>query len=267
MRKINQFNGALMLLGGMLIAITESSKAQTVDLTLQNYSSLDLVQVGGTVGGVSMPNAYVGIYSFGVSDVVGITGMPSTIQSICLGPLGDLTTGTYQYTLEPFSQANPGLNPSSWAYSGTQLWGIQNVNYLWSQYNTTANTPTAAAALALALYDALYNSTAYGVTPLAGGKGFTPNFASTAEQTDYDTYINNLNANGTFISNNLANGSVLVPVQTSPGGPSGQSFIILDSLGAKIPPVPEPATIVAASLLLLPFGASAMRGLRNKRRQ
>jgi hypothetical protein len=266
MRKANYLNRTIALLGGMMVAITVSSKGQTVNLTLQNYSSLDLVQVGGTVGGTVMPDAYIGIYSFTTSDPVGVTGVPSTIQSICLGPLGDLTTGTYQYKLETFAQANPGLNPTSWTYSGSQLWGIQNANYLWSQYGTTANTPTAAAALALALYDALYNSTGYGATPLTG-HGFAPNFASTAEQDDYNADIANLTSHGTYIANNLGNGYVFVPTDSNAGGPSGQSFIILDTVGEKISPLPETSTIVAASLLLLPLGAGTLKRLHKKRAQ
>jgi hypothetical protein len=272
-KKLKYYHRTLLLLGGVLVATTAvESKAQTADLTVQNYSSLDLVQVGGTVNGTPMENAYIGIYTFGVSQVQGISGLAngSTVSSICFGPLGNLTAGTYQYSLQSFAQASPGLNPSTWAQgsgsSAGQLWGIQNANYLWSQYGaglsqSTASltTATASAALALAIYDALYNSTGYGATPLTG-TGFAPNLISTLEATDYAADIANLDGASSTIAGSLSPGYIFVPTLTAAGGPSGQSFIVPD----LISPVPEPTTIVAASMLLFPLGASALRAVRKK---
>jgi len=256
-----------------LVATAISSRAQLVNMSLVDYTTLTVAQVGGTVGGTEMPDAYLGIYGFSGSQVVNgsISGLANNfaIQSICLSPLGDLTTGTYQYNYETFAAANPGANPSAWQWnqnnSNPQYWGIQNANYLWLKNSAAieqAGNATGAAALMLAMYDALYNSTGYGTvgtgTPT---KGFLPNFASTAEQNDYTAYVNSLTAAG--VEANLANGYVFVPTDNNPGGPSGQSFIIL-SPGETLNVVPEPTTMIAGALLLLPFGASTLRILRKK---
>jgi hypothetical protein len=261
MRKKVCFSPTVAMLAGLLAAFTATGWSQTLDLTVSDYTTLDEAQVGGTVNGTPMEDAYIGIYSFTVSDVVGIAGLPngSTIQSICLGPLGDLDLGTYGYTMESFDAAQPGLNPSSWANPVTApLAGIQNANYLWSEFNSTANTPVLAASLALAMYDALYNSTGYGQTPMTGS-GFAPNFAFAGEGT---AYTNDITALASYTGNPLAVGYVFVPNDPNAGGPSGQSFIVLDTV---VSTVPETSTIVAASLLLLPLGACAWRGLRKQR--
>jgi hypothetical protein len=186
--------------------------------------------------------------------VVGLA-LPNTISSICLGPLGNLQLGTYSSTAETFSAPNPGINPSAGAYSGAAYWDVQSAR---------TSIPAAGATLAVTIYDALYNSGEYGQissrTPV-----YVPNFVSTAEQMDYNADIANLTANGTYISANLANGCVFAPSDTNTNGPSGRSFIILDTVGENVTAVPEPATIVAASLLLLPLGATTLRILRREK--
>jgi hypothetical protein len=277
MRKSNQLDRTIwMAAAGLVLTAVSSLADPTVNLTLTDYSTLDLAQVGGYVAGVQMEDAYIGIYSFSLSNPVGVTGLPSTIESVCLSPLGDLTDeSAHQYSYQTFAEANAGINPTAWQWNGVsgagaQYWGIQNANYLWAQLSpaiisggsSTANQ-TAAAALAMAMYDSLYNSTAYGVVGTGTmSKGYLPDFASTLEGTDYTNDIALLN--GPAVSASLAAGYVFVPTDETQTGPSGQEFIILATAGGNVTSVPEPTTIVAASLLILPFGASTLRILRKK---
>ena len=64
-----------------------------------------------------------------------------------------------------------------------------------------------------------------------------------------------------------ASGSGNGPVGFDYGTPDGQD-VVLPSFGASIniSAVPEPTTMIAAALLLLPFGASALRMLRKSRK-
>lgn len=265
-----------LILAALVLAAITGSAAQTVDLTLDDYQSLTLIQSGGNVGGTQMENAYIGIYSFDLTYSGSIPGLSqasgATIDSVCLGPLGTLTTGTYQYNYETFGAANPGINPSSWAWNQNaarpQYWGIQNANYLWLTESATVEEnkdATGAAALALAMYDALYNSTAYGQITSTPQSYFVPAFVSTAEQTDYNNDVNALNP--ASVMANLASGSVFVPIDTAEGGPSGQEFIILDNPPSPNLSVPEPTTIIVGVLLALPFTASTLRIVRGKRIQ
>jgi len=243
------------------------------------------------------------IYSFTVSDPVNgsgvdkngspVTTLPtlkSTLWSICLSPTGNLsTTAPATYNYETYAEANPGINPGGWAQgSGPQagqLWGIQNANYLWQRFGTSVQSPkdpVAAAALALAMYDVLWNSSGYGTVAAGNVKtfslnanvnpainalyGFTPVAGSSQiTGTELQDYENDLAALTSYTGSTLAPGYVFVPTSPAAGGPTGQEFIILaPTPGPKGNPVPEPTTIVAGALLLLPFGASALRNLRKK---
>ena len=67
----------------------------------------------------------------------------------------------------------------------------------------------------------------------------------------------------------LAGGYVVVPSDlagSGPTGPSDQEFLLLAPDETPIlEAVPEPTTMIAGALLLLPFGASVLRILRKKK--
>ena len=211
----------------------------------------------------------IGIYAFNVSDGGG-TGISNPFYSVCLSPAGLLDGNSHTYNLIPFSQANPGIYPSQWAWNGDssnpQYWGVQNAAYLWNKYgmsivNSGASQTTKnqqAAALEFAIWTSLYNSSGYGV--LAGSTFATPTSTMVQEGsfTAYQGYITDVASAGAFISSHLYTGNVLEGQEAVSGGAaSGQSqeFFMLSN-------VPEPTTTAASALLLLPFGVTALRVLR-----
>jgi hypothetical protein len=204
---------------------------------------------------------WIGIYSFTVQNNGGYN-IPSTFYSTCISPNGRLYDGPYTYNPLTFQQASPGINPAAWAPGG-----IQNANYLFQQYSSgiinhatglglSGSGADQGAALALAMYAALYNSTGYGHT--SGSGAFALNSANAAVTADYTAILLALQG-WSPTSAALATGYVLRPTDTT-----AQDMLLL---GANIPhgvtPVPEPTTLIAGigALGLLLFGA----GVHSKR--
>jgi hypothetical protein len=238
----------------------------TVTMTLQNATTFAEAGFTTTYNGVAQlpSDGLIGIYSFNISPG-GNPNISAPFYTTCLSPAGVLDWGTHTYDLESFATANPGLNPNSWANpTGAPLAGIQNANYLFNllsgqitrggvggQYGSLADQ---GAAMALAMYTALYNSSGYGSLNNNGPFVITGGLAGNVA-TDYDIDISDLLIATTIP---LPTGYVLRPDPVAYG--SGQDMILLGST-----PVPEPATMVAGALLLLPFAASTLRFVRRNR--
>jgi hypothetical protein len=120
--------------------------------------------------------------------------------------------------------------------------------------------------LEFAVWTALYDSTGYGklgapnnwVAPTAQmGSASDPN--STLYW--YNTYVNALISSG--LTHAVYTGNVLestiADFPNSPNSGGSQEFLLLGT------PIPEPTTMIAGALLLLPFGASTLRILRRGR--
>jgi len=251
----------------------------TVGLQVLNVGNYSVYQSVGTYAGSPISSGYIGIYTFAVtgSSSPSTTGLTvgETIYSICLSPLGDIPSGSSSYTVESFAEANAGLNPALWAWnhsvSTPQYWGIENADYLWRAVANagqsglgsvgaavgSAAKKDAGAALALAIYTVLYDSTGYGTYAETAGN-YKPSLSAGLETTDYTADLALLSPG--VVTANLQTGSALVPAVTS-----GQDLIYFNPNGGKLnPPVPEPTTMVAGVLLALPFGASTLRILRKK---
>jgi hypothetical protein len=191
------------------------------------------------------------------------------ITTVCLDVNANAATTLYEEI--PFA-GNAGLNP---------VWGNPLVD------------PSTAASLAVALRAVQNAAQIYGVNaPLAGTSALKWTAIQLAVwEAIYDTQAapGNLNLNtGRFtVANSAAktlaagelvdgnyniSGNILVPVETDIHGNA-----VLDAFGNPIPdsadqeflidvtPVPEPSTVIAGVLLLLPFGASTLRFMRKSR--
>jgi len=100
-----------------------------------------------------------------------------TFSSFCLSPAGNLSPGTASYTPLTFAQAKYGSEPPTWSMTG----GIENAAYLWEMNNGSITTNAQGAALNLALWTAIYNSTAVGTAPSTGRfsvTGISPEIAA-----------------------------------------------------------------------------------------
>jgi len=212
----------------------------------------------------------IGIYAFNTPDP-----KANPIYSVCLSPEGLLGGGTYTYNVDSFAEVNPGIFPNQWAWNGNnsnpQYWGIQNAAYLWNTFGMqivngkgaslglSGSANDQAAALEFAIWDVLYNSTGYGKVD---GKAYgLPTDLTTGENTDINKfYVAALLNTGGNIP--IYNGSILEGTGAPKDGPNGgddQEFFLLGT------PVPEPTTVIAGAMMLLPLGLSALRILRRKR--
>ncbi len=227
----------------------------------------------GFTGGDAQSDDAIGIYAFNTAGTTGIT-LPNTIYSVCLSPLGLLDGNTHTYNQETFAQASPGIFPSQWAsgvvHGQTQDWGICNAAYLWHTFGmnivdqTTSglhlagNASEEGCALQFAIWNVLYNSTAYGQSSFSSA-GYSAPFAQfdASEQQDYNAYINALLNAGPNMP--IYNGSILQGTGAPGDGPNGgddQEFFLLGE------PTPEPSTIVAGAMMLVPLGVGAVRKFR-----
>ena len=258
----------LALASAVVLGGSMSARA-TVDMTFTWSGTL--YEAGYSATYISPADA-IGIYAFNAPEI----GNSNPFYSVCLSPAGLLDESTHTYNSIPFAGgpgvgANPGIYPTAWAWSGLnngrpQYWGVQNAAYIWSTFGmgivnnpgTTGNQQ--AAALEFAIWTALYDSTGYGQL------GAPANWVAPTGQMDlttlsyYNQYKAALTSAGSSIP--LYTGNILEGVGAVSGGPgSGQSqeFFMLGT------PVPEPTTMIAGALLLLPFGASTLRILRKNR--
>jgi hypothetical protein len=120
----------------------------------------------------------------------------------------------------------------------------------------SGGTLTEKAALQLAVWEALYDTTANSQTLNLSNGRFTvnPNWGDSEAVAKAALWVASVNAHASY------SGFLLVP------SPEYQYSAQAQELFYNVTPVPEPATILAACLLLLPLGASTARILRRSNR-
>ena len=247
----------------LVLGVGLSAMASTVNL---QFTWTGTLYESGFTGNYIISADAIGIYAFNQWGTVN-NQVPNPMYSVCLSPAGLLDGGQYTYNILQFSTASPGIYPGAWAVVGGQPVGINNAAWLWNNYgmaivnNTggaySGNQSQAAAALEFAVWTALYNSEGYGT--LGGGTWTQPTLTGSTA-TYYNTFINGLTSSGItgpqFTGNILEGQGALA----GPGTGQSQEFFLLGT------PVPEPTTMVAGALLLLPFGASTLRMFRRNRK-
>jgi hypothetical protein len=263
MRKLKYMVQTLALVSALVMGASLSARA-AVTMTYTDSGTFALSGFPADSAGYINSSDLVGIYKF-ITDTH--DGVPNPFYSVCLSPAGLLDRNPHIYDVIPFNAANPGIFPSAWAWNHgagghDQYWGIQNASYLWNTYGMNivnsvspiATKNAEAAALEFAIWTALYDSTAYGVV---GSSPWHPNGLGTTVTSYYNTYLTALNATGGNIP--LYTGNILRGTDFTQSGQQ-QEFLMLGT------PIPEPTTILAGALLLLPFGASTLRILRKRNR-
>lgn len=190
----------------------------------------------------------------------GDASMPDSFLTVCLDIGGTLLLGkTYGYSAStPFagqSGINPlwgsgnqdGLNNSANAMAAIQA--AANIFYTHSSV-LSSGTSTERSALQLAVWEALYDTTAgskaYG---LSDGR-FQINSGNQAAIDLASTWLSAVDLNALYV------GYLLKPDPSQQYGTDGQEFFY------NVSPVPEASTVIAGALLLLPLAASTVRILR-----
>jgi len=211
------------------------------------------ITASSTVGAGINNNEWIGIYQFAST---GSDGPASPFWSTCLSPAGVLDSAPHDYSSLSFIAGSPGKNPAAWAAGVQGDAGIQNAQYLWRALAPTiiaSGTAAQGTGLALAMYYALYDSTAYGAVDTASTRFQLTSPLSGDIYNAFATYLGALNP--ASVQANLGSGNILRSIENG----AGQDLIW------NVTPVPEPTTMIAGALLLLPFGVSTFRMLRKNR--
>ncbi len=247
---------------GLGCSISTASASVTYQINNGGLDSFDV-----TINGTSINGALAGgilINQVSSTDA----SMPSSYVTVCTDIGGTLYLGqSYEYNtpVTPFS-GQSGINPT-WgdgSNDGSAAKAIQNAAYLFYTYGqlTSAGiggTTEQKAALQLAVWEALYNTTSSGTVT---GTRFTVSSGDTAAISQANSWISSLNGNYDYT------GYLLYPNPLSGVNADGeppQELLIADGSPLVVQPVPESPTVIAGALLLLPFAASTFKILRKKR--
>jgi len=195
-----------------------------------------------------------------LTKVSGDASMPNSILTVCLDIGGTLLLGrSYSYSAAtPFAGQN-GINPL-WGYgnqgglnnSANAIAAIQAAANLFYTHSSVLSGGSQAekSALQLAVWEALYDTTA-GSTAYGFNDGrFKINSGNAEAMTLASSWLSAVNPNALYL------GYLLKPDPTQQYGLDGQEVFY------NVTPVPEPSTVIAGALLLLPFAASTVRMLR-----
>ena len=195
--------------------------------------------------------------------------MPANYVTLCTDIEGVLVLGqsyVYDTPVTPFSSSTTGVKPT-WGAVNTPAYlsgnpidtanadqAIQNAAYLFNTYGEISATgigltsTTDKAALQLAVWSALYDTAADGT--VSGTRFDVTGGADSAAISQANTWLSGLTGNYGY------DGYLLTPDPTTGIEPPQGLLIAV--------PVPEPTTVVAGLLLLLPLGASALKIIRRK---
>jgi hypothetical protein len=240
-----------------------SVHAQTVNMSLETDYTSWAAETGFTAtvpggDGNIVSDDLIGIYAFQINSIKpsGSVTISTPFYTTCMSPSGNLNWNTPDnYNLQTFAGADGGINPNGlWANpAGAPLAGIQNANYLFTQQAGTldggstlggayvGSVQDQGAAMALAMYAALYNSAGYG-TVNANGPFQVTGWGNNNVETDYNLDINT--ALKAYSGSSLATGYLLTPTPDEYNSGAGQAMILLgDGVPQGDPSVPEPATI------------------------
>jgi hypothetical protein len=252
----------------------------------------------GTFSGTIDGNAISGALAGGIlmtEQGAPVSGVPSSYVSVCTDLEGTLYLGqTYTYNSPAASFSNPqqltGLQPTwgavntpgSVSGSGINLanasQAIQNAAYLFYNYGTGGSTLTGNAgisgsteqleALQLAVWAALYDTTSSGSVNLVGGRfSITQSSVDSTVWSDVTQWLTALTGDYGYtgylfqptdgaLNNRNADGQL--PQELLYGvNPSGNPH-------DGVTPIPEPSTIFAGVMLMLPLAAGTIRVLRRK---
>ena len=241
----------------LLCSLAETSRAAFVNYSVGSggLDSFNITWDGTT------ENAVAGALVF--TKVSGDAGMPDSFLTVCTDIGGTLLLGrSYGYSASTPFDGQSGVNPT---------WGAGNQSGLISAANAMAGVQAAAnlfythssilssgsltekSALQLAIWEALYDTTAGGTTYGLDGGRFKINSGNAAAVTLASTWLGAIDPNASYV------GYLLKPDPALQFGYVGQEVFY------NVSAVPEASTVIAGALLLLPLAASSLRILRKSR--
>ena len=265
-----------------LSAVWTAGRA-TAALTYNDDASLTIGIESGTLtvgnNAVSVDGTYEGSFYLGAITLQGsVFGNPASFSSVCTDLRGVVYVGTtYQFSDQQYNGLLQGLNPkwgddnaSSFIDQASASAAIQNAADIFAKHNAASAYGSATraqwwAAIQLSVWDALYNTKSDGTIDTSSTARFKIS-SGAVDSTVLGLVSSWLQPAGAHYA-----GDILVPIipGSSPTGwvPDGPPSASPGAQGMlyDVTPVPEPTTLIAGALLLLPFGASTLRVLRKHR--
>lgn len=271
-----------------------AAKAAMVNYTIVNSEAdLETFNLSYNSSGTTLNSTINGALVGGIQiSQSGNSAFHSSYTTVCTDVGNSVYLGsTYGYDLTTYSgltgidpvwglDANNGIN--STLLKGEQAKAIQNAaeifynNYALLSSGTSVTVTSGLggtavdkmAALQLAVWAAIYDTGLNGnVEVTSGGNGlsgtrFAASGGDAAAIADAALMIANLNGNY-----NLTGNLLFPDPNTTQGNGDGNLVqeLLMRTGDTTATPVPEPTTMVAGALLLLPFGASTLRMLRTRR--
>jgi hypothetical protein len=266
-RKSNRAIQMLALALAFELSICAASASVTYTINSGGLESFNVA-----IDGTSINGALAG--GILINKVSGDSSMPASYVTVCTDIEGTLYLGqSYEYNTPttPFS-GQTGVNPtwgaintpaylathSNTAVAANAAQAIQNAAHLFYTYGQLTSTGLGGntdqmAALQLAIWEALYDTTANGSVT---GTRFTWSGGDATVLSDVNSWLSGLTGDYKLT------GYLLSPAQgggvNADGEPPQELLIAV--------PVPESPTVIAGALLLLPFAASAFKIIRKTRR-
>ena len=250
----------ILQLGALAVAaLAVSAQAVLINLgdnniTLSGGVPLGLGNGSAVLDGNTRNGGAIGAFRLTVNNPQG-TPTSGLIYTFCTD-LGIYWANNQRFEAVGFSQ--PGVNPT-WTVMPQ---AIQNASWLYNNVfipnsSTYINSASQGAAMQLAIWKTLYDTDATGQTSssFATGRLNTIGGAwagAVAGAQSLITQVDNARLAGGFP---LYTDTWLHPVSDNTQG----------MLYNSLTPIPEPTTMIAGALLLLPFGASTLRFIRKNR--
>ena len=275
MSVVKRFNQKYCILGAVALAAGLATQAKAT-LSYQ-ISDAGLETANVTFDGTG----YNGILAGGIGVTSTGGGTPSSFVSVCTDFLGSLYLGnTYTYN-SPVSITTPGLTgiDPTWGEDNANATpghtdqtsatlGLDNAAELFSKNISilTSGTTDQKAALQLAIWTALYDTTVTGSIDDLTGRFLIGN--GTTADSDAYAFLSGL-INPTSPSYTAPSVGILVPSPASAANGSGNpDGAPPQELLVTIPtptPVPEASTVITGTLLLLSFGLCSMKSFSKAR--
>jgi hypothetical protein len=234
-------------------------------ITSQVHATYYTIGAPNTPGGFNL--TYGGTQIDGGNSLVGAISLKpsfgSTITTVCTDIKGVVYIGSQYNFVQGVFNGQTGYDPKWAALSGgNPATAIDQAAYIYQTYGNllTAGSASQAAAVQLAVWKVLYDNGDANYDNFGAGV-FTVKPTNAGDS----TVLTAITDAKTYVDAAVAQNQQYVGYLLQPTDSNGNPTTDVQEMLYNITPVPEPTTIIAGALLLLPFGFSTLRIVRRNR--